>query len=33
MRGGGIALLDTTSSVYVFVGIFKKIEVVKGKGR
>jgi len=32
-EGRGIALLDTKSSMYVFVGIFKKIEVVKGKGR
>jgi hypothetical protein len=33
MRGGVIALLDTKSNMYVFVGIFKNIEVVKGKGR
>jgi len=26
MMGGDIALLDTKSSMYVFVGIFKKIE-------
>jgi hypothetical protein len=33
MRGGGIAILDTKSSMCMFVGIFKKIGVLKGKGR